>query len=352
MPQLLFAGRSLLSILAFLSACATIQKGELELVSPAIVSIKGYNPTPIVESLQPTLKWQNTGSPARFDLAIFLAMPRTGTGIGQPIFYVPGREVYFREDLELTDHRVDTPLPPGTKFLWAVRPRRGDKSIGPWSRYDYHGGIALSYVSTTGRNLWWGFQTPEVLAPAAGHAAALLPARQAPLPVATVAAPIKGALYDIFFSFDRLVPGDGETRPRRAATGDHAGASYRPDGAFIRYHHAEKLDAYRRNLTERLGVLISTAISQNSVIVPDGEQALHLAVHLHSESYSTAPPSAALTLVYEISDARAGRVIHRSSVTTQAERNVAGTLRIGVETYEQNIRSFFARFACCVVEAQ
>jgi hypothetical protein len=110
-----------------------------------------------VDSLQPTLAWRASPEPgARYDLAICpsesatLLAGRTGS---------PGDAVYYREGLEQTSHKVETPLAPGTKYLWSVRVR-SDQGVSDWSTYDYlYGGrIGEQYLE---KRLPYRFRTPD-----------------------------------------------------------------------------------------------------------------------------------------------------------------------------------------------
>jgi hypothetical protein len=122
---------------------------------------------PIVDSLQPTLKWKSTDSnTTKYDLIVYRATMRavkeTLIPSGrEPVYYVPGEEVYYREGIEGNSHRIEQPLLPAMIYVWSVRTRDGS-NVGPWSTYSFHSHIiALGGSAKTGGNsLWWPFRTP------------------------------------------------------------------------------------------------------------------------------------------------------------------------------------------------
>ena len=72
-----------------------------------------YSPT-VVESLAPQFKWQpGSESETRYDLVIF---DTTSSG-------KPGRSVYYREGLEIAEHKIEQPLQPDAIYYWTVRSR-------------------------------------------------------------------------------------------------------------------------------------------------------------------------------------------------------------------------------------
>ena len=117
-----------------------------------------------VRSLQPTLVWTNEGSVGtKFDLTIRRGVDKPVTGLfGGPFpgdinygqkYYVPGFEVYYRQNIEGFSHQVEQPLARNTRYVWAVRTRDGT-NVGEWSSYSFQ----RQYGS--GKNLWWSFVTP------------------------------------------------------------------------------------------------------------------------------------------------------------------------------------------------
>jgi len=116
----------------------------------------GYYPN--ARSLQPVLRWEaSPSSPAAtYDLIIYRAenagkrVRATGT---------PGEQVYYREGLEQTWHKVEIPLAPDTKYLWTVRVREG-QHVGEWSSYDYLYGGRIGDQYRDDRVLF-RFRTPK-----------------------------------------------------------------------------------------------------------------------------------------------------------------------------------------------
>jgi hypothetical protein len=119
-----------------------------------------YNPTE-VESLQPVLKWKPSSQiDATYDVIIYEGIEvvdqysRRKTDSKR----VSGIEVYYREGLKETEHKVEEPLKPDKEYHWAVRVRERNK-VSEWSSYDYFlfGGVAW----VKGNNLWFMFKTPK-----------------------------------------------------------------------------------------------------------------------------------------------------------------------------------------------
>lgn len=109
------------------------------------------------ESIQPTFKWSPSTEPdVRYDLIVYECVETFGKWGG--IYRVPGKEIYLRENIQSTEHRIEEALKPGKKYYWSVRIRKGDK-IGPWSRYDYFLFLGLGIVQAN--NQLFLFQTPE-----------------------------------------------------------------------------------------------------------------------------------------------------------------------------------------------
>jgi len=119
---------------------------------------------PAVDSLQPTLCWKSTDSGAsKFDIIVYQGVPKPVRGFNggrDPVYYVPGAQVYYREGIEGGSHRLEQPLSPQTVYVWSVRTRSGS-NVGSWATYDFHstrGGIGATQ-SASGKGLWWPFRT-------------------------------------------------------------------------------------------------------------------------------------------------------------------------------------------------
>ena len=87
-----------------------------------------------VKTLTPELRWTASPEPgAAYDLVICAAEDATiwAMNTGKP-----GNAVYYREGLQGTSHRVETPLEPKTKYMWSVRVRTGQE-VSNWAVYDY-----------------------------------------------------------------------------------------------------------------------------------------------------------------------------------------------------------------------
>lgn len=104
------------------------------------------------------LRWEPWREPnATYDLVIYEGI-KTTTSLGRVIQAGVGREVYYREGLIETAHKLQEPLKPNTQCYRSVRVRRGDKT-SPWSTYDYDEYYVIGYYK--GRSLPFTFRTPN-----------------------------------------------------------------------------------------------------------------------------------------------------------------------------------------------
>jgi len=116
---------------------------------------------PVVDSLQPTLSWTPVDSGKTiYDLEVCLGAAKLAEAVlgynNGNVAYGPGKQVYYRESIAGSSHRLEQPLSPSTVYVWSVRTRSGDE-VGPWSTYNFQefnlGG------QQWGTNLWWPFIT-------------------------------------------------------------------------------------------------------------------------------------------------------------------------------------------------
>ena len=145
---------SLLATGILLCTAACTRFYGLEPLEPGVGRPSHYKK---VDSLQPTLAWRAAPEPgARYDLVI---CPSESATIRVGHTGTPGDAVYYREGIEHTSHRVETPLAPRTKYLWSVRVRTG-QGVSDWSTYNYmHGGrIGDQYLE---EHLPYRFCTPD-----------------------------------------------------------------------------------------------------------------------------------------------------------------------------------------------
>ena len=121
----------------------------------ALGRLKAPTGVPEVESLQPTFSWTAAGSGiTKYDLAVCVGV-RNISGVA----YGPGAQVYYREGIEGTSHRLEQLLSPATVYVWSVRTRSGNVA-GPWSTYNFTEFILVGGGYVSGENLWWPFITP------------------------------------------------------------------------------------------------------------------------------------------------------------------------------------------------
>ena len=137
-----------------LTSCSVVHEGGLEPVSPK-VTISAANYAHRADSLQPTLVWKAPpGARDIYDVIVYSGVKKQGGGTHQS-FFVPGKELYYREGVTGTSHKVETPLPPETVCVWAVRVSNGGTK-GQWSKYS--GGFGSAAKN---QDVRWRFQTPK-----------------------------------------------------------------------------------------------------------------------------------------------------------------------------------------------
>lgn len=77
---------------------------------------------PVVDSLQPTLRWEPYSRPdATYDLRIWRGETYGSQMFGSSI--VPTELVYARNALPAPVHKVESPLEPSTLYFWTIRAR-------------------------------------------------------------------------------------------------------------------------------------------------------------------------------------------------------------------------------------
>jgi hypothetical protein len=64
-----------------------------------------------------------------------------------------GGEIYYREDLSETHHKLEQALEPAAHYYWSVRGRSGG-NVGAWASWERRG------VAGTMTGMWWIFRTP------------------------------------------------------------------------------------------------------------------------------------------------------------------------------------------------
>jgi hypothetical protein len=122
---------------------------------PKVGGDPNYPPT-TVESLQPTFRWEPLPeSDVTYDFIIYEAViedtvlkPKRGVG----------REIYYREGLKETEHKIEEPLKPGAYYYWSVRKRKG-QNVSNWSVYDYTFHWGAGYVKA--KNQPFIFRAPK-----------------------------------------------------------------------------------------------------------------------------------------------------------------------------------------------
>jgi len=134
-------------------ACSS---NEFNLVKPVYPKVLSLNQTPNVDSLQPTLMWEDTEKDdCSYDLVIYEVIEKKS---GLDVKKIVGKEVYYRKNLVSPEHRLEEALEADTEYCWSVRLRKGDK-VTQWSRYGQFTFLGTGYTSKT--NAYFTFRTPE-----------------------------------------------------------------------------------------------------------------------------------------------------------------------------------------------
>jgi hypothetical protein len=149
MKSLLFI---LVAIYLVFAGCTSFQG-----IKPVYPEVGNPNFPKQVDSFQPTFRWEPyPDSHVTYDFIIHegIKVESAWEGTKRSV----GREVYYREGLAETEHRIEEALQPDTEYYWSVRIRRGDK-VSKWSIYDYTLFLGTGYVEMD--NYPFIFKTPE-----------------------------------------------------------------------------------------------------------------------------------------------------------------------------------------------
>lgn len=151
-------------ILAALAGCVSATYQVIEPVRPRpVVNDAGHfsvdSLVAEVDGLNPTLEWKPAAAPdVKYDLIIYRAVPVASGVTTGSIEEVRqrGEQVYYREGLADTKHRVETELFPATSYYWSVR-TRGGSGTSEWATW------TRSKAAGKNANIWWMFRTPKAL---------------------------------------------------------------------------------------------------------------------------------------------------------------------------------------------
>jgi hypothetical protein len=150
-PVVLFIG------LLMLAGCTMpIYKGGIEPIYPGVRTFgKTYE---TVETLTPTFRWKSSAtSPCTYDFAIWDVGQSIPAGMGTAV--TKGPAVYYKEGLATTEHTVEVPLSPDSRYYWSVR-TRADGKVSAWATYDYHQWLVIA--AAQGYDWPYAFRTPVV----------------------------------------------------------------------------------------------------------------------------------------------------------------------------------------------
>jgi hypothetical protein len=146
----------MLTILVWLPACVTPHgTSQIKPISPAVGDPHLFRK---VASLQPTLQWEPPPAPGTtYDLVIYEGIKVTSFWKGTKRSI--GRQVYYRQGITTSSHRVEDTLKPNMEYYWSVRVRR-DGIVSDWAKYDYKALTPIYYKE--GRALPFMFKTPKL----------------------------------------------------------------------------------------------------------------------------------------------------------------------------------------------
>lgn len=145
---------SLVTILVVLMLAGCTSFHEIKPLSP---EVGNPNFPKQAETLQPTFKWEAPqGKGITYDLIVFegIKIESFWKGVKRSI----GKEIYYREGLPQTEHKIEKPLEPGREYYWTVRTRQGEK-VSEWAKYDYTLFLGTAYMRAG--NQPFIFKTPE-----------------------------------------------------------------------------------------------------------------------------------------------------------------------------------------------
>jgi hypothetical protein len=139
-------------LLTSIMACVTPH-----IIAPIYPKVGNPNFPTAVDSLQPTLRWQPVAEPdASYDLIIHEIIKTSSFWEGTKRSI--GGEVYYRQGLKESKHKIEEPLKPDTEYCWSVRVRRGE-AVSDWAEYDYDLFLGTAYVWAN--NAPFMFKTPN-----------------------------------------------------------------------------------------------------------------------------------------------------------------------------------------------
>lgn len=122
----------------------------------------------VIDSLQPTMRWHKLNRDnVTYDLCLWSTIGSENTQENQ------GEVVYHRENIENTQHTLETPLEPSTLYFYSVRARfseNGLDKVTDWSRYSVRPSRFQNYMSlgmssvlpvVSINNSFYQFKTPR-----------------------------------------------------------------------------------------------------------------------------------------------------------------------------------------------
>jgi len=145
------------------SVIATLACNTYNVVKPLYPKVGGGS-VPVVDTLQPTFKWEYLGTDThtsqynRYDHVVHEVIVNKENTPQK----VVGDRVYYRESIMGTEHQMEEPLKPGSEYCWSVRQRQGDV-VGSWARYNQTAFIGVAVIGKN--NALFRFKTSEDAGP-------------------------------------------------------------------------------------------------------------------------------------------------------------------------------------------
>lgn len=132
--------RLLLTIVLLVVAGCTSFQG----IKPVSPEVGNPNFPTQTDSLLPTFRWEASAEPeTTYDFIVYegIKVESFLEGIKRSV----GKEVYYRQGLKASEHKIEEPLQPDAEYYWSVRMRRGDK-VSDWAKYDYTLFLGTAYM--------------------------------------------------------------------------------------------------------------------------------------------------------------------------------------------------------------
>jgi uncharacterized protein (DUF2164 family) len=142
----------LTAVLLVVGGCTSFQG-----IKPVSPEVGNPNFPTVTDSLQPTFRWEASPEPdTTYDFIVYegIKVESFVEGIKRSV----GKEVYYRQGLKTSEHKIEELLQPDAEYYWTVRMRHGD-NVSEWAKYDYTLFLGTAYMKAGNRPFI--FKTPR-----------------------------------------------------------------------------------------------------------------------------------------------------------------------------------------------